>query len=211
MASIVLSHVASDELVAKELISLLTRAGHVVNIAKHEEPTFRTRERAAYVMVVWSAAAVMSPDVYEDARMALKLGRLVQIVTGDLATASIPAVFRAHPLIPNLDREQILRAVSEGREGQALVSIRGQFAAPTPGDGPTPNMRRFPSEPSEAEAAAPGEEIGLPHVAMPGIKLESGRSWPASGLAGAQRRTEQTLAARSSRVPVGDIRARSVV
>ena len=51
--------------------------------------------------------------------------------------------------------------------------------------------------------------IGLPHVAMPGIKLESGRSWPASGLAGAQRRTEQTLAARSSRVLVGDSRARN--
>jgi hypothetical protein len=50
---------------------------------------------------------------------------------------------------------------------------------------------------------------GLPHVAVPGIRLESGHCWPASGLAGAQRRAEQTLAARSSRAPVGDIRARS--
>ena len=31
---------------------------------------------------------------------------------------------------------------------------------------------------------------GLPHVAIPRITLESGRSWPASGLAGAQRRPE---------------------
>jgi hypothetical protein len=53
------------------------------------------------------------------------------------------------------------------------------------------------------------KQCGLPHDAMPGIKLESGRSWPASGLAGAQRRPWQTLAARSSRVPAGDSRARN--
>ena len=33
--------------------------------------------------------------------------------------------------------------------------------------------------------------LGLPHIAAPGIRLESGRYWPASGLAGAQRRAEQ--------------------
>ena len=52
---------------------------------------------------------------------------------------------------------------------------------------------------------------GLPHEAMPGIRLDSGRYWPASGLAGAQRRAEQTLGARSSRVLAGDSRARNAV
>ena len=52
-------------------------------------------------------------------------------------------------------------------------------------------------------------KLGLPHEAIPDIRLESGRCWPASGLAGAQRRAEQTLAARSSRVPAGDSRARN--
>ena len=56
-----------------------------------------------------------------------------------------------------------------------------------------------------------GRKGGLPHIAAPGIRLESGRCWPASGLAGAQRRAEQTLAARSSRVPAGDSRARNAV
>ena len=51
---------------------------------------------------------------------------------------------------------------------------------------------------------------GLPHKATPGIRLESGRCRPASDLAGEQRRAEQTLAARSSRVPAGDSRARNV-
>src|SRR4029077_17627197 len=36
------------------------------------------------------------------------------------------------------------------------------------------------------------------------VRLESARSWPASGLVGAQRRAEQTPAARSSRAPMGD-------
>ena len=49
----------------------------------------------------------------------------------------------------------------------------------------------------------------LPHVSIPRVTLNSGRSWPAFGLAGAQRRAEQTLAARWSRAPVGDSRARN--
>lgn len=52
-------------------------------------------------------------------------------------------------------------------------------------------------------------DIGLPHVAVPELRLESGRYWPASGLAGAQRRAEQMLAARLSRVLAGDSRARN--
>lgn len=42
------------------------------------------------------------------------------------------------------------------------------------------------------------ENLALPLIAIPGIKLDSGRSWPASGLAEAERRPVQTLAARSS-------------
>lgn len=51
--------------------------------------------------------------------------------------------------------------------------------------------------------------IGLPHIAMPGIKLEPGRYRPASGLAGAQRRPGQMLVARSSLGLAVDSRARS--
>jgi len=43
---------------------------------------------------------------------------------------------------------------------------------------------------SGALCAMSGDVTGLPHVAIPRITLESGRSWPASGLAGAQRRPE---------------------
>jgi multidrug resistance efflux pump len=53
--------------------------------------------------------------------------------------------------------------------------------------------------------------LGLPRLAIPRLTLESGRSWPAFGLAGAQRRTGQTLAASSSRAPVDDSRARNAV
>jgi len=52
---------------------------------------------------------------------------------------------------------------------------------------------------------------GLPLIAIPGIKLEPGRYRPASGLAGAQRRPDRMLAARSSLALVGDSRARSEV
>jgi hypothetical protein len=47
---------------------------------------------------------------------------------------------------------------------------------------------------------------GLPLVAIPGIKLESGRHRPASDLAGAQRRRDRMLTARSSPGPVVDSR-----
>ena len=52
---------------------------------------------------------------------------------------------------------------------------------------------------------------GLPLVATPRIKLESGRYRPAFGLTGAQRRTGQTLAARSFRAQADDSRAKNAV
>jgi len=52
---------------------------------------------------------------------------------------------------------------------------------------------------------------GLPHEAAPCSKLESGRRWPASDLAEAERRAEQMLAARSFRAPAVDSRAMSAV
>ena len=51
--------------------------------------------------------------------------------------------------------------------------------------------------------------IGLPHEAVPGSKLESGRRWPASDPAAAERRAEQMLAARSFRALAVDSRAMS--
>ena len=58
-------------------------------------------------------------------------------------------------------------------------------------------------------AAAIIDDNGLPLVAIPGIKLEPGRRWPAAGLAEAERRAARMLAARSFRVPAGGSPARS--
>jgi hypothetical protein len=53
------------------------------------------------------------------------------------------------------------------------------------------------------------KNIGLPHITMPGSKLEPGRGWPAFGLAEAERRADQMLAARSLLEPAGDSRLRN--
>ena len=50
---------------------------------------------------------------------------------------------------------------------------------------------------------------GLPHISIPGSKLEPGRGRPAFGLAGAERMAGQMLAARSLLVPAGDSRGMS--
>ena len=49
------------------------------------------------------------------------------------------------------------------------------------------------------KGAIVGGSLGLPHEAAPCSKLESGRRWPASDLAEAERRAEQMLAATSTR------------
>ena len=53
------------------------------------------------------------------------------------------------------------------------------------------------------------ERFAVPLIAIPGIKLASGRHRPASELAGAQRRPGQMLAARSFRARVVGSRAMS--
>ncbi len=50
---------------------------------------------------------------------------------------------------------------------------------------------------------------GLPLITIPGSKLEPGRVQPAFGLAGAERRADQALAARSLLGPAADIAARN--
>ena len=58
--------------------------------------------------------------------------------------------------------------------------------------------------------AADGErELGLPHITIPSVKLEPGRGWPAFGLAEAERRADQALAARLLLEPAVDSRARN--
>ena len=52
-------------------------------------------------------------------------------------------------------------------------------------------------------------ESGLPLITIPGSKLEPGRVQPAFGLAGAERRADQALAARSLLGPAADIAARN--
>ena len=50
---------------------------------------------------------------------------------------------------------------------------------------------------------------GLPRIAIPRSKLESGRHRPASGLTEAERRADRMLAARSLLGPVGGSRERN--
>ena len=50
---------------------------------------------------------------------------------------------------------------------------------------------------------------GLPHITIPSVKLEPGRGWPAFGLAEAERRADQALAARLLLEPAVDSRARN--
>ena len=62
---------------------------------------------------------------------------------------------------------------------------------------------------NETPATLDASPAGLPLVAIPGIKLESGRCRSASGLTGAQRRTGQMLAARSFRALADDSRVKN--
>ena len=68
-----------------------------------------------------------------------------------------------------------------------------------------PRSYSFLTELSEHQA----EETGLPRIAIPVSKLESGAQVPAFELAGAKRRTGRTLAARSFLGPADDSRAKS--
>src|SRR5262245_40721048 len=106
MASILLSYVESDKPVAAELAAVLRNAGHSVDTRDREGP-----QTWGYVIVIWSAASVVSTHLYEDARLALNRSKLVQAFTADFDTDALPAVFRAHPQIPVSDHEQLLRAL----------------------------------------------------------------------------------------------------
>jgi len=60
--------------------------------------------------------------VYEDARVALSLGILVQVFTGDLDPSTLPPVFRARPLISIMDGEQIRRALIEIEQKSEILA-----------------------------------------------------------------------------------------
>src|SRR5215813_7810901 len=78
MTSILLSYARSDEAEAKKLLAVLERAGHKVLIANFDQPAL---QRTDIVLVIWSSAALTSPYVYEQARVALSSNRLVQVTT----------------------------------------------------------------------------------------------------------------------------------
>jgi hypothetical protein len=85
----------------------------------------RFGKRGDCIIVVWSPAAVASPHVYEDARVALSLGILVQVFTGDLDPSTLPPIFRAQTLISIVDGEQIRRAVVEiERKREILAALK---------------------------------------------------------------------------------------
>jgi hypothetical protein len=134
MASILLSYVDSDKPAAATLEKMLEGAGHSVSSADPDGPGLRSLEHVDGVIVVWSAAAVASPYVYEDARVALKLGKLVQVFSDDFDPSMLSPVFRTQPLIPIEDGKQILRALPTKR-----VSVK-------------PMIRRAPSITQEVRA-----------------------------------------------------------
>ena len=94
MASILLSYVESDKAVATALAKSLARARHTVHRAAPDGPA-RSREHVDCVIVVWSAAALSSPYVYEDARVALGRRKLVQVSIGGFDPSTLAPVFRA--------------------------------------------------------------------------------------------------------------------
>jgi len=111
MASILLSYIDSDKVAAKALARSLEDAGHTVDSADPTGPALRLGKRGNCIIVIWSPAAVVSPHIYEDARVALSLGALVQVFTGDFDPSTLPAVFRARPLFSIANEEQIRRCL----------------------------------------------------------------------------------------------------
>jgi hypothetical protein len=123
MASILLSYVDSDKPSAATLAKLLEGAGHAVSSTDPDGLGLRSREHVDCMIVVWSAAAVASPYVYEDARVALTRRKLVQVFTSGFDQSMLAPVFRTQPLLPIEDHERIVRDIVEiEKERQALAS-----------------------------------------------------------------------------------------
>src|SRR5262245_31022554 len=108
MASVLLSHVDNDRVAARALARLLEGAGHSVYSVDPDGPSFRSRENVSCVIVIWSAAAVVSPYVYEEARIALSRRCLVQVFTADFELSALRPVFRTQPLVSSGATEDIL-------------------------------------------------------------------------------------------------------
>ena len=122
MASILLSYVDSDKAAATALAKTLSRDKHTIHHADHKVPASRSREDVDCIIVVWSAAAVASPYLYEDARVALKLRKLWQVSIGLVDLSLLPLVFRAEPVIP-IDDTEHLRALLRHHDLPSLEVI----------------------------------------------------------------------------------------
>jgi hypothetical protein len=124
LAYVLLSFAAEGESAAIELTNFLQKAGYPVGHAKQIGPSFHEFRSPIYVVVIWSAAAVASPYVYEQARVALKANRLVQVIVAGLDLAQIPAVFRHHGLIPIASPEQILSILPPPQDDPHFASFK---------------------------------------------------------------------------------------
>src|SRR5262245_19350367 len=96
MASILLSYVDSDKAAAKALARSLEGAHHTAYgyLTVHRTHTDgRSRESVDCIILVWSAAAVVSPHVYEDARIALRRNKLVQVFVSGFDQSTLPPVY----------------------------------------------------------------------------------------------------------------------
>jgi hypothetical protein len=108
MATILLSYVGSDQAVAKRLLTVLERAGHKVVGADLGRAAL---QRTDVVVVIWSPAALASPYVYEQARVALSSHCLVQVTTAELDVAQLPAVFRTHALVRIANTDAVIKEI----------------------------------------------------------------------------------------------------
>jgi hypothetical protein len=124
LAYVLLSYAAEGESAAIELTNFIQKAGYPVGYAKQNGPSFHEFRSPIYVVVIWSAAAVASPYVYEQARAALKANRLVQVIVAGLDPAQIPAVFRHHGLIPIASPEQILSILPPPQDDLHFASFK---------------------------------------------------------------------------------------
>jgi len=196
MASILLSHVASDNAAAKQLLAVLEGAGHKVVGADPDGPPF---QNADLVVVIWSPASLTSPYVYEQARVALSSRSLVQVTTAGLGIDQLPAVFRVHGAVSTIEGERLLEEVDRALRSKP----RGGFGGIEMASFKSAHREEQSSEPSEVEEPAAAPEERAPTVrnmrrrrstdAVPPVSEEPSASAEALG--------DQILAALADRPP----------
>ena len=168
MARVFLSYADSEKAFAAELVALLERHHHAVSSSGERDPTYSERDRSDCTLVIWSMTSVRSPFVYEDAIIASKRGRLIQVATNVDAVGAVPAIFEhGHVMLAGQPRS-VLAAIEEIEEVE-LVS-RNQPMAALSGVGP-----RDSREQQDQARKIACERNKRETIAADALQIESGR------------------------------------